>query len=157
MPIQIKLPSRPEDYCRVLTGRDQKLRKQDYTYVPLLSQLEKLLQMEDVYKLVTKPKQHEAGAWMNYEDGTNYRNNDFFQCHPTALQLHLYIDEVQMCNAIGSYAHKIVFVYFSIANLPAKFCANIKCITLLDLFNYDQCGNLTLTFFLSLLLTTLRN
>lgn len=119
MPTKIKLPSRPEDYGRVSTGRDQKLRKQDYTYVPLLPQLEKLLQMEDVYKVVTTPKQNEAGTWMNYEDGTNYRNNDFFQRHPTALQLHLYIDEVQMCNAIGSYTHKIVFVYFSIANLPA--------------------------------------
>lgn len=72
----------------------------------------KLIQMEDDYKLVTTNKKHEADTWINYEDGTNYRNSDFFQCHPTALQLHLYIDEVQMCNAIGSYTHKKVFVLF---------------------------------------------
>ena len=35
-------------------------------------------------------------------DGDLYKNNELFQKFPNALQIHMYYDEVEMCNPIGS-------------------------------------------------------
>ena len=60
---------------------------------------------------------------------------------PTALRCplnYLYLDEVQLCNPIESYGHKIVFVYFAIENLDLKFRSTFKFINLLSVFYNHQ-------------------
>lgn len=37
-----------------------------------------------------------------YEHGSAYQTNDLFLKHPDALQIQLYIDEAQVCDALRS-------------------------------------------------------
>ena len=75
-----------------------------------------------------------------YEDGSNYTSSPLFQRQPRALQIMLYMDEVQMCNPIGSYNHKLVYVYFSLGNLPYKYRSKLEFIHLLSIFYFEQTG-----------------
>jgi len=45
----------------------------------------------------------------DYCDGTSYKESDFFQKYPTALQIILYYDDVEICNPLGSKSkiHKL--------------------------------------------------
>ena len=43
-----------------------------------------------------------------------------------------------MCNPIGSYNHKLVYVYFSISNLPIRLRSRFQFIYLLSIFYYEQ-------------------
>lgn len=138
MPIKISLPMIPEDYGRHKTAKERIFRKQDYVYVPILPQLEKLLNIEDLYREINKIYIPSPCSYHRYEDGENYRNNRLFQRSPRALQIHLYLDEVQMCNPISSYNHKIVYVYFSLGNLPPKYRSTYKSVNLLALFYNEQ-------------------
>lgn len=138
MPLKIELPLIPEDLVRTRTGKERTFRKQDYVYVPLLSQLEKLLSMRDVYREVKTEYKPSPTHYGRYEDGENFKTNPLFQRHPRALQLHLYLDEVQMCNPISSYSHKIVYVYFALGNLPPRMRSTYKSINLLCIFYYEQ-------------------
>ena len=138
MPVKIPLPQLTQDFGRHSTGKEQEFRVQDYVYVPLLPQLEKLLNMPDIHREVYKVYHPSSTRYSRYEDGENYRLNPFFQQHPNALQIHLYFDEVQMCNAMSSYNHKVVFVYFTLGNLSPRFRSTYKSINLLAIFYYDQ-------------------
>ncbi len=42
----------------------------------------------------------------DYCDGELFLNSELFQEDPCALQIHLYYDEVEVCNPIGSKAEK---------------------------------------------------
>lgn len=46
------------------------------------------------------------GCLMDYCDGQSYKENPLFQEDPTALQIQLYYDELEVCNPLGSYAKK---------------------------------------------------
>ena len=48
------------------------------------------------------------------------------------------MDEIQLCNPIGSYNHKVVQVYFSLGNIPAKFRSRYHSINLLSIFYNEQ-------------------
>ena len=47
--------------------------------------------------------------------------NPLFTKHPKALQLHVYLDEVDICNPVGSYSHKLVFMYFTFGDLELRY------------------------------------
>ena len=44
---------------------------------------------------------------------------------------------MQICNATSSYDHKIVFIYFSLANLDVKYRSTYQSIFLLSMFYHD--------------------
>ena len=67
-----------------------------------------------------------------------FKSNPFFLEHPQALQIHIYLDEIQLCNPIGSYTHKIVLIYFLIGNLDPKYRSSFKSIYLLAMFYHEQ-------------------
>jgi hypothetical protein len=138
MPRKELLPVRTEDFGRFRAGQPQQFNQQNYIYVPIIPQLQHLLNIIDVYDEVKRPKPNMKGKWTCYEDGLNYQTNPLFQRHPQALQVHIYLDEVQMCCPLGSYSHKLVFVYFSIGNIPPKLRSACKFINLLSIFYYDQ-------------------
>jgi len=126
------------DFARHKVGKDQFFKRQEYIYIPLLKQIERLLNIPAVYDEVKKMKTSVPGRYSSYEDGTRFKRSPLFQQHRDALQIHLYLDEVQLCNPIGSYDHKIVFVYFAIGNLDLKFRSTFKSINLLSVFYNHQ-------------------
>jgi hypothetical protein len=110
--------------------------------VSLIAQLEALLQKEDVYNQVFSDKTRlgRTGFLCRYEDGTSFRENQLFIQHPHALQIHLYLDEVQLCDALGSkvFNNKLVFVYFTIGNLEMRCRSTFNQIHLLSIFFNHQ-------------------
>lgn len=64
----------------------------------------------------------------DYKDGIYFRNHRFFSDHPQALRLHLYEDEFEVCNPLGSKRnkHKLCAIYYTVGNMGAKYCSQIK-------------------------------
>ena len=138
-PIVKILPERIEDFCRVRTGEDQTYRKKGLVYLSLLKQLEQSLNFPDVMDEIEKTKEHSREKLSFFEDGLNFSQIPLFQMLPNALQIHVYIDEVQMAKELGSKTkrNKLVYVYFCIANLPLKFRSVFKSINLLSVFPHS--------------------
>ena len=44
------------------------------------------------------------GLIADYCDGSLFKSHPIFQTHRNALQLIIYFDEVEVCNALGSHA-----------------------------------------------------
>ena len=111
--------------------------KDEAVYISLIKQLEQLLNIKDIYSEIHKSRISTPGVYNRYEDGSNFKNKTLFNDHTNALQIHLYLDEVQLCNLGSSYDQKFVFVYFSLANLDPKFRSTYDSINLLSVFKDD--------------------
>lgn len=63
------------------------------------------------------------GFLRDVKDGAAYKDNAFFSENPDAFTVILYSDGVELCNPLGARktVHKIVNIYFTIAELP-KHC-----------------------------------
>ncbi len=55
-PVNIKLPIQTADFGRHKTGKDQHFKPKTYIYVPILKQLERILNFKDVFHEVVKVK-----------------------------------------------------------------------------------------------------
>lgn len=143
-PTKVLLPTTLADYRRKGGDTFQKFITQDYVYVPLLPQLERLLNIREIFEEVSNTKEFKNFCWQNYEDGNYFKNSPLFQRFPQALQIHLYLDEVQMCSPVGSYSHKMFLVYFSLGNIDAKKRSKLKCINLLSIFYTDHVASFDL-------------
>ena len=99
-----------------------------------------MLQKEDVFNQVFSDKNPVPGFLCRYEDGTSFLENPLFIQYPHALQIHLYLDEVQLCDALGSkvFNNKLVFVYFTIGNLEMRHRSTFNQIHLLAIFFNHQ-------------------
>jgi hypothetical protein len=119
-PKQIRLPASTEDFRRHRTRGDQEVENKKYVVFHLLPQLAQLMKDNGIYGEFKKQNSDARGVYKSFEDGRNFRCNELLKKHPDALQPLIYIDEIQLCNPNGSYNHKIVHVYFSLGNIPAK-------------------------------------
>ena len=136
LPEQERLPTVPGQ-LKKRRETDPEQTENSFYRIPLLKQLERILNFKDVYAEVNKVHTLQRGVLQGYKDGLHFKNNPLFKKYSNALQVHLYVDEVQICNATGSYDHKIVFVYFSLANLDVKYRSNYQSIYLLSMFYHD--------------------
>ena len=111
--------------------------KYSFSYVPILKQLEQLLNIKDVYhELLTKDLPlSEQGSYSTYRDGSKFKGCRFLLTHPRASLILLYFDEVQLCNPLGSKTqHKLVFCYITLLNFPARFCSSLKAVWLVEIY-----------------------
>ena len=67
MPEKIQLPLRVEDHGRFKAGKSKSFRRQDYVVVPLLPQLEQILNMEDVYNVIMNPPVSCQGSYSRFK------------------------------------------------------------------------------------------
>jgi hypothetical protein len=137
LPELIKLPLRDEDCGRIRTGQPQKCKQWSYVIISLIAQLKVLLTKHDVYAIIFSEKHVVLNDDIScYEDGTAYKDSSFFQRHSKALQIHLYLDEFTVVDPLSSKVlkNKLVFVYFTIGNLPLKFRTCLKHIHLVSIF-----------------------
>ncbi len=139
-PTKVRLPTLTTDYGRHRTTQPQHFKKQEYVVVSLISQLQSMLQKEDVFNQVFSDKNPVPGFLCRYEDGTSFLENPLFTQYPHALQIQLYLDEVQLCDALGSkvFNNKLVFVYFTIGNLEMRHRSTFNQIHLLAIFFNHQ-------------------
>jgi thymidine kinase len=71
----------------------------------------------------------------DYCDGLLFHNHEIFQNHPCALQILAYYDELELCNALGSYVkkHKVGVVFFVLGNIHPKHRSRLQAINLVSI------------------------
>lgn len=64
----------------------------------------------------------------DYRDGFYFRNHKVFADNRDALMLHLYEDEFEVCNPLGSKRnkHKLCTFYYTVGNIGSKYCSQLK-------------------------------
>ena len=69
----------------------------------------------------------------SYTDRELFKSSPFFQGNLHHLRLYLYCDEIEVCNPVGPSrtAHKLMCLYFTVANIEQKYVSNLKNIHLL--------------------------
>lgn len=93
-----------------------------YHYVPVIEMLKAVLSRIDVQKQIQQNEHsyHHPNVLYDTCDGECSNTVD---CLSNPIKLHMYIDEFEICNPIGSKRgeYKLTAVYFAIGNLPKIF------------------------------------
>ena len=71
------------------------------------------------YIQVERGHQSTDGILRDYCDGRVFAEHTLFQAHPTALQICLYYDDLELCNPLGSKRsiHKIGIFYWTFCSM----------------------------------------
>ncbi len=130
---------------------DRNKHKGTFQYIPINSVLCKLLSHGDVIDSITNQEVIKADNNLhNFCDGELFKNDPYFIAYPSALQIQLYLDELELCNPLGSRRgkHKVTVIYYMIGNLPKHFRSQQKFIHLSNIvehkfikeagYNYDN-------------------
>ena len=75
----------------------------------------------------------------DYCDGTQFAAHRIFKDNPSALQVILYYDDVEVANPLGSSAtvHKLGLFYFSLGNLKPRLRSTTDSIQLVAVVKCD--------------------
>lgn len=73
------------------------------------------------------------------------KSHRLFSAHPSALQIILYSDEIEICNPLGSHAskNKLVMFYYTLGNINPKYRSKLPAIRLLAIAKksaLSECG-----------------
>ena len=92
-----------------------------YQYVPILDSLKALFKDASVRKQFLNPTEVCLNVYKDFKDGKVFKNNILFNGAKPTLQIILYQDVFEVCNPLESSKgiHKILAVYYSLANLYA--------------------------------------
>ena len=102
-----------------------------FQYVSILSTLRQILSSGDILGLIvgeqTAPA-HSHPVYHDYTSGSEFKSHPIFSKHRICLRIHLYIDEFEVVNPLGSKKsiHKLCGVYFTLGNLGSKFTTKLK-------------------------------
>lgn len=123
-------------------------KQSSFQYVPITKTLQSLFSRHEFrqsyfdYNNVISGNKHKCvdGIFEDFCCGHVYRNNKLFQNYPESLQIQLFTDGFEMCDALKSKAnlHSQVAFYFAIRNLPSEHAFNTKNIHLVALCNADH-------------------
>jgi hypothetical protein len=103
-------------------------KKESFQYVSVTETLKAYLEHDDVLNAVLSHQHDKSDLLTGFEDGAACKNSDYWQSHPLCLLLHLYTDEVEICNPLGSSKkkHKITVVYMTLGNVPRKYLSALR-------------------------------
>ncbi|ESO88651.1 hypothetical protein LOTGIDRAFT_165435 [Lottia gigantea] len=106
----------------------------DFGYiVPFKKNLENLLNMPEMFNFIKTPHKSPDDFVHDVCDGEYIQGNTLFNDHPSAIQIALSTDDLEIVNPLGTNIkkHKISLYYFSILNIPPQFRSRINSIQLL--------------------------
>ena len=97
-------------------------------YVSVCQTLCHYLQHEDVWSSINRIKPSVHNVLSNYADA--FKQHTYFYKNPAALRLPFYIDDLEVCNPLGSAKkkHSVTCVYFQVGNLEQKHSSSLKSI-----------------------------
>ena len=85
--------------------------------------------------MVSNPPENcnKNGYLRDIVNGSLFRTHPLFSVKPTALQLILYSDEIEICNPLGPHAsmNKLLMFYYTVGNINPKFRSKLAAIRLL--------------------------
>ena len=122
-----------------ILGYDQQGRKETFHYVPLLQVLQRILTKDDIWHQVQETSRPtDDAALRDFSHGTIYRSHPFFSKSDKRLRIHLYNDEYEVVNPLGSkrLLHKVSGFYFLLGNLLPKYRSRLRDIHLTILVRY---------------------
>lgn len=116
-----------------------------FHYVPLVRSLEQLLSHPRVLALIDEQKNYRNEYLYDIIDGELMKSHRLFSAHPSALQIILYSDEIEICNPLGSHAskNKLVMFYYTLGNINPKYRSKLAAIRLLAIAKksaLSECG-----------------
>ncbi|XP_071941064.1 uncharacterized protein [Antedon mediterranea] len=133
-------------YCKyvapekVLFGMKEKRIKghmrqvEQYGYiVPFKSSIKALLDMPEVQHFVRNPHFSNSEMLLDVCDGLRFKNSPLFQRNPSALQIIVSHDDLELMNPLGAHIkkHKMSMFYYTIANIPPQHRSRLSFIQLL--------------------------
>lgn len=148
-------PVKPEEIvisqrvCRVKKGQSRVLaiKNKSFYYIPLIKSLEQLLSNSRIFDMINTAPQscHKDGFLYDIIDGSLFKSHPLFSIQPSAFQVILYTDEIEICNPLGSHAsvNKLLMVYYTLGNIDPKFRLKLAAIRLLAIAkanDTDECG-----------------
>lgn len=112
-------------------------------YVPMISTLIAFFKRQEnleMYLNFQVEHQCDDSIIKQFCCGKLYRSQEFFRLNPSAIQIQIAIDDMEICDPLSSKSglHKVCAVYFTIANIPVKFKSKLNNIFLLCLCNSDD-------------------
>jgi hypothetical protein len=133
-PVDCHLGTHYENRYSKENGCMQKVPVADtFQYVSILDTIMFVLKFLPLNSL---QQQSARDCLTEYCDGDRYNSSSFFQANPKAIQVHLYFDEFETVNPLGSKTkvHKLGAIYMMLRNLPTYLNSRLKHIHLVSLF-----------------------
>ncbi len=87
-----------------------------------------MLSKHNVMQHIINRKIRQDTVMEDFCDGDNFKSDAFFLENPNALRIHLYCDEFEVCNPIGSKRgkHKMIAFYYTIGNFHPKYRSQLR-------------------------------
>lgn len=111
---------------KVALGSDESLTQRFAYYIPVKQTLTNLLESDLWKNAISQSCDSDTDVLCDIKDGKICKSNKFFKENPGCLKLILYQDAFEIVNPLGSAKkkHKLLAVYFSVANLPVHVRSN---------------------------------
>ncbi|XP_051558169.1 uncharacterized protein LOC127443496 [Myxocyprinus asiaticus] len=147
-PIEPELIISKNTVCYVKSGDSRVLtiKNHYFYYIPLVKSLEQLLFHPRILAVIEEgPQPCKNGFFHDLVDGDIFKSHPLFLKVPTALQLILYTDEIELCNPLGSRANKnkLLLIYYTLGNIKPKYRSRLAAIRLLAMVkskDLSDCG-----------------
>ena len=115
------------------------LKKDVLHYIPLDAAMKNLLEDKSYSQLIQQQRNNppkDCEKIVDIQDGSLYKNNEFFMQNPEALSLLFYSDGVEMKNPLGSArgTYKVVQVFYTLTNIPKNQRSQIDRLQLAMIF-----------------------
>ncbi|XP_028297234.1 uncharacterized protein LOC114459068, partial [Gouania willdenowi] len=135
-PVEPEIVVAKQTVCYVKHGDSRVLTIKDHCfhYIPLVKSLEQLLSHPRTIAMIDeRPQTCKDGFFHDFIDGDIFKSHPLFSKFPTALQLVLYTDEIELCNPLGSRANKnkLLLIYYTLGNINPKYRSRLAAIRLL--------------------------
>ncbi|XP_029021786.1 uncharacterized protein LOC114864938 [Betta splendens] len=116
-----------------------------FHYIPLIKSLEQLLLHPKVLEMLDQPQKYTVGYLYDITDGELMKSHPLFSARPSALQIIVYSDEIEICNPLGSHAskNKLIMFYYTLGNINPKYRSKLAAIRLLAIAKkseLSECG-----------------
>jgi len=91
--------------------------------IPFVDSLKALLSMPEVWHHVQNPHTSHTQVMSDVCDGYIWQESDLFKRNPSALQIFLNTDDIEIVNPIGTHVkkHKLTMFYYTVGNIPLSF------------------------------------
>lgn len=104
-------------------------RNLSYQYIPILRVLEQYISHKDVTESMDRNFSNSSnGLLNNFCDGTLFIDHPFFKSDRSLLRIHLYVDDLELCNPLGGsrVVHKLTCFYFVLGNVEMKYLSSLR-------------------------------
>ena len=102
--------------------------------VPFKENIRNLLHMPEIFDFVRHPYVSKTEFMYDVCDGNEVKSIDLFSTNPSALQIILNCDDLEIVNPLGSKIqkkHKVCVFYYTLGNIPPEYRSKLHSIQLL--------------------------